>query len=355
MNELDALLGGIVSEPLEETRWLVLADWLQENDDHQRSELLQLHRRLLTTCCEPANHPERVVWQSRIVELIAAGIRPCIPQKTLQLPGGGSMTLSFIPPGSFLMGGTDHDDEKPIHKVTLTKGFFVGVHPVTQAQWKAVMGTDPSHFKGDDRPVESVSWDDSQEFCARLTAILKSITVELPSEAMWEYACRAGTTTEYYTGDGEEALKRCGWFWGNSESETRPVGQLAANAWGLYDVHGNVWEWCQDRYGPYEKPEVDPEESPFASSAAGRGATTRATAAPRTVAGTSPCAGTTTSGSGFVSAWADPVGPTEGSARVLRGGSWYNHPSFCRAAYRNGRGPTSRTNSIGFRVSFRLD
>lgn len=304
-SDLDGLLDGIVSDPLEETRWLVLADWLQENDDPRRAELLRLHRRLLATCCEPDKHPERAAWQSRMVELIAAGVRPCVPQKTLQLPGGVPMTFSFIPPGEFLMGGNAHDDEKPVHKVTLAKGVFLGVHPVTQSQWKAVMGTNPSHFKDEQRPVESVSWEDCQTFCEKLAKHLK-MKVNLPTESQWEYACRAGTTTEYHTGDGEPALARCGWYWGNSGRQTQPVGQLVANPWGLFDVHGNVWEWCEDWYWPYpQSEEGGPRGEPF--------------------------------------------------RRVLRGGSWNYVAHICHAAYRFWSEPGFAYSSFGFRVCFRLD
>ncbi len=171
----------------------------------------------------------------------------------LVLPGGVKMAFAWCPPGTFMMGSTNgHDDEKPVQRVTLTKGFYTGIHPVTQAQWKAITGATPSHFKGENRPVETVSWEACQEFCKKLTAHLKGqVTIRLLSEAEWEYACRAGTTTDYHTGDGEAALKKAGWYSGNASSETHPVGELAANAWGLYDMHGNVWEWCQDWYGPY--------------------------------------------------------------------------------------------------------
>src|SRR5688572_3799097 len=115
MTELDALLAGIVAEPLEETRWLVLADWLDEFDDPRRAELLRLHRKLLATCCEPDAHLERAGWQSRMVELLVAGVRPCVPQETLTLPGGVPLTFSFIPPGAFLMGSDKgYDEEKPV-------------------------------------------------------------------------------------------------------------------------------------------------------------------------------------------------------------------------------------------------
>jgi len=206
MTDLESLLGGIVSAPTEETRWLVLADWLEENDDVRRGELLRLHRKLLAIrCIQRTPRRMRDECQSRIVELIAAGVSPCVPQKTIQLPGDVPMTFSFIPPGSFLMGGMGRNanyNEKPVHKVTLTEGFFLGIHPVTQRQWKAVMRNDPSHFKGPNRPVENVSWNDCQEYCKRLTKSLKGRgTVRLPTEAEWEYACRAGTRSEYHFGD----------------------------------------------------------------------------------------------------------------------------------------------------------
>jgi uncharacterized protein (TIGR02996 family) len=210
MNTQDALLAGIVADPMEETRWLVLADWLEEYDDPRRSELLRLHRRLLATCCEPEKHPERAVWQARIVELIAAGVRPCVPQQTLALPDGNSLTGSYIPPDRFLISSNHPEAAKvtwcktdlPVHCVTLPKGFFIGIHPVTLAQWKEVIGTEPSNFKDLNRPVENVSWEDSREFCKKLSAILADrVTVRLPTEAEWEYSCRSGTTTEYHFGD----------------------------------------------------------------------------------------------------------------------------------------------------------
>jgi uncharacterized protein (TIGR02996 family) len=312
MTVLEGLLAGIVSDPQEETRWLVLADWLEEFDDPRRAELLRLHRRLLSTCCEPEQHPERGEWQTRIVALIVKGVRPCVPQDTLVLPGGVEMTFSFIPPGTFLMG-SDHKranaDEKPVHRVTLTKGFFLGIHPVTQTQWKAVTGSNPSHFPGDNRPVEYVSWDDCQEFCKTLTAHLEGRgTMGLPSEAEWEYACRAGTTTEYWTGNGAAALKKAGWYSSNSGNQTHPVGELAANAWGLHDMHGNVWEWCQDGYRVYESSDQT-----------------------------------------------DPRGQTNNNIFVLRGGGWYNQPGGSRATFRFRCMPGNRGNDIGCRISFRLD
>jgi uncharacterized protein (TIGR02996 family) len=320
MGTLDALLSGIVAEPLEETRWLVLADWLEENDDPRRAELLRLHRRLLGTCCEPDAHPERAQWQLRVVELLEAGVAPCVPQHTLMLPRGVPLVGSFVPPGSFLMGGTEHAAEEPVHRVTLTTGYFLGVHPVTQAQWAAVMGTAPSHFTGPNLPVEKVLWDECQEFCAMLTAHLgASVVVGLPTDAQWEWVCRAGTTTHYHFGDVPDTDRlNCngsdtwnGSMKGTNRQQTTDVGSFPPNAWGLFDLHGNVWEWCADEYAPY-------------------------TSGKRT----------------------DPIAKSDGSdnsSRVLRGGSWGNGPQHCRAAYRHWSAPTFRSHDFGFRVCFCLD
>jgi formylglycine-generating enzyme required for sulfatase activity len=183
----------------------------------------------------------------------------------------------------------------------------MGKYPVTQEQYQAVIGGAPSHFKGAKNPVEQVSWQDAMHFCA--SAEIKwargedEFQVLLPTEAQWEYACRAGTTTEYHTGDGEAALMRAGWYDGNSGDKTQQVGQRKPNAWGLYDMHGNVWEWCMDWRGEYSK-----------------------------------------------TSETDPTGPASGDGRVLRGGSWNYDAAFCRSAYRNWNDPTARSVSLGFRV-----
>jgi formylglycine-generating enzyme required for sulfatase activity len=198
------------------------------------------------------------------------------------------------------MGGTRSDETK--HQVTLAKPFWLGRTQVTQAQWEAVMGSNPSHFKGKDLPVEQVSWEDAAEFCKKLNAkglLPTGWRWTLPTEAQWECACRAGTIGEH-----AGALDAMAWCDSNSDSKTHPVGTKQANAWGLSDMHGNVWEWCADWYDNYP----------------GDAAT-------------------------------DPTGPSNGSDRVNRGGSWNSGGSFCRSAYRDGSLPGYRFRSAGFRVA----
>jgi len=197
---------------------------------------------------------------------------------------------------------TSYDWEKPAHDVTLTKPFYMCQYEVTQEQYQQVMGVNPSHFKGVNLPVEQVSWDDATEFCKKLSEKTGQI-MRLPTEAEWEYACRAGTMTTYYTGDTDADLDKAAWSFANSKNTTHPVGQKAANAWGLHDMHGNVWEWCQDWFDQY-KPE----------------------------------------------AAVDPQGPPQGDYRVLRGGCWAHAPAHCRSARRFGFHPGYRSASVGFRV-----
>jgi formylglycine-generating enzyme required for sulfatase activity len=218
------------------------------------------------------------------------------------------MKFAWIPPGGFLMGGDVNEDEQPVHRVTISQGFYMGIFPVTQAEWRAVMGYNPSQFPGDDRPVETVSWFDCQEFCEKMRG-LTGKPVRLPTEAEWEYACRAGTTTEYSHGDGEDALKKVGWYYGNSNYQTHSVGKKKANQWGLFDNHGNVWEWCQD--GPREYTAEDQT---------------------------------------------DPAGPSsKDDDRVVRGGCWGDPLESCRAACRESVAPAERDSFMGLRVCFRLD
>jgi formylglycine-generating enzyme required for sulfatase activity len=165
------------------------------------------------------------------------------------------MKLTWIPPGTFQMGSTDRDDEKPIHTVTITKGFYMGVYEVTQEQYQKVMRYNPSQFKGNDNlPVEMVRCNDAVEFCK-----YEGKKYRLPTEAEWEYACRAGTTSTYGFDDSESQLGDFAWYDENSGDKTHPVGEKKPNAWGLYDMPGNVCEWCQDGYesGWYSKSPVE--------------------------------------------------------------------------------------------------
>ena len=304
MSDLEALLAGIVADAESDLPWLVLADWLEEFDDSRRAELTRLHLQLRQTCTEPDAHPERAAWHSRILELMEAGAKPCVPERTLVLPGNVELKMVFIPPGAFRMGSNSSqafDHEKPVHIVTLTQGFWIGIHEVTQEQYEAVMGENPSEFKGRKRPVEQVSWDEAQEFCKKASP-LAGQTLQLPTEAQWEYACRAGSTTEYCNGDDEAALQRVGWYRENSKNETHAVGELAANAWGLHDCHGNVWEWCNDVDDAYKRGDCT-----------------------------------------------DPVGPQAGSERVIRGGSWLYDARLARAAFRDWIRPDSQDDYLGFR------
>lgn len=221
---------------------------------------------------------------------------------------GVEQRMRWIAPGAFLMGSSEDDfegfgDEKPQHQVTLTRGYWLADTPVTQALWKAVMGEDPSHFAGhDDRPVEKVSWDDCQRFCEKLNRRMpKGFFVRLPTEAEWEHACRAGTTAPRYASD----LVSIAWFSGNSKGQTHPVKQKQPNAWGLYDMLGNVDEWCQDGRRLYSS---EPQQN--------------------------------------------PVGPMHtGDYRVLRGGSWFGHIGSVRAAYRFGYRPGYRVQDLGIRLA----
>ena len=241
---------------------------------------------------------------------------------TLVLPGRVEMSFAYCPKGSFLMGSPESEaklsNDEQQHEVRLTRGFNAGVHPVTQAEWKAVMNTDPSRFKGDNLPVMNVSWEDAQAFCAKLRE-LTGKQVRLPTEAEWEYACRGGTTTPFYWGselNGTQA--NCNGYvpygtetTGPYRRTISPVGSYANNyphPWGLMDVHGNVWEWCSDWYdaGFYARsPKDDPE-----------------------------------------------CRDGEKRCRVERGGSWFFETFCCRAASRSKESAEHSSELCGFRVVF---
>ena len=243
-----------------------------------------------------------------------AEVRTELPEEFTNSVG---MKLKLIPAGEFLMGSPEDEedrgnDEGPRHRVRITRPFYLGVYEVTQSEYEQVMGEDPSRFKGPKRPVENVSWDDAVEFCRRLSE-KEGKRYRLPTEAEWEYACRAGTTTPFNFGsilNGEQANCDGNYPYGTEEKgpykkETTEVGTYRANAWGLYDMHGNAWEWCQDWY----------DSSYYANSPEN-----------------------------------DPTGPTSGSTRVNRGGSWCSCPGDCRSAFRYWFTPVFRY-SLGFRVA----
>ena len=253
-------------------------------------------------------------------------------------PGVGStwreprtgMEFVWIPAGRFMMGSPKnekdrYEDEGPQHEVVFKEGFWMGKYPVTQAEWQTIMGNNPSRFKGARRPVEQVSWDDCQEFLRKLNANPPQSPLNhppqsplnqggsqggwvfrLPSEAEWEYACRAGTRTAYSFGDDPAHLGDYAWYWKNSGGETHPVGERLPNAWGLHNMHGNVWEWCADSWHDNYN-------------------------------------GAPTDGS----VWGNL---SDKKANVLRGGSWSNLTASCRSARRGNISPVNRYDYLGVRV-----
>ena len=232
-----------------------------------------------------------------------------VKELTLDLGNKVTMKLVSIPSGKFMMGSPASekdrfDSEGPQHEVTISKAFYMGGYSVTQEQYEQIMGKNPSQFKGAQNPVENVSWDDAVEFCKKLSQKTGK-TVRLPTEAEWEYACRAGSKTRFSYGDDNDYanLGDYAWYDKNSDKKTHPVGQKKPNAWGLYDMHGNVWQWCSDWYDSYANAKNT-----------------------------------------------DPQGPASGTSRVLRGGSWYNLPQNCRSARRSWNDPDDRFHNFGFRV-----
>ncbi len=237
---------------------------------------------------------------------------------TEKLPGGISFDLILVKGGTFIMGSTEEDknafkQEMPAHEVQVSD-FYIGEYPVTQAVWQAFTGENPSHFNGDDRPVESVSWQDAREFIQKLNEHIKTgrpgWRYRLPTEAEWEYAARGGGQSEGYLYAGSDKLREVGWYTENSEGETKGVGIKYPNELGLYDMSGNVYEWCADWF----------EEAYYKKC----------------------------KDEGLV---VNPEGPKQGALRVLRGGGWNSYPQGCRVAYRDTYGPASRYDGVGFRLA----
>ncbi len=249
--------------------------------------------------------------RSLVLSIVLLVVSPAFGQQPKKITNSIGMKLVLIPAGSFTMGSPvgevgRKDNETP-HEVTISKSYYLGVYEVTQEQYEKVIGSNPSKFKGAKNPVENLSWEDAVSFCKKLSEIPKEKAAgrsyRLPTEAEWEYACRAGSTTAYCFGDSAESLEEHAWF-GERGGTTHPVGEKKANRWGLYDMHGNVWEWCQDVY-----------ETSLSGAAT------------------------------------DPQGPNEGAYRVFRGGGWVNGAANCRAAYRCPGGPAGLSSVNGFRVA----
>ncbi len=217
---------------------------------------------------------------------------------------GCEIKLNKISAGSFKMGsyeGVGDEDELPVREVEITKDFYIGVYEITQEQWEAVMGENPSTFSGENYPVETITWTQANEFCEKLSE-MSGYNVSLPTEAQWEYACRAGSETKWFFGDDEsEFAKYCE---DDIDAKVHVVGLFEPNGNGLYDMYGNVMEWCQDYYR-YEYLEGDVT---------------------------------------------DPTGPDEGEARISRGGGWGSGPDLCRSGYRNACGENDATDGIGLRI-----
>ncbi|MGA2500487.1 MAG: formylglycine-generating enzyme family protein [Tepidisphaeraceae bacterium] len=232
-------------------------------------------------------------------------------EKDVDLGGGVMLRLVLIPAGRFIMGSPFSEPYRDAagasgetrHEVTISRPYYLGKYELTQEQWQAVMGDTPSTCKGAGYPVETVGWVDAAAFCEKAARALR-LPIRLPTEAEWEYACRAGTTNAFGESGEVEALDAAGWYDANSGARLHHVGEKTPNPWGLYDMRGNVWEWCQDWFAPFLPEPVT-----------------------------------------------DPHGPSQGQDYVLRGGCWRNPPGYCRSAARDFDQPEDRSGFVGLRVA----
>jgi uncharacterized protein (TIGR02996 family) len=322
---LDAFLQTVIADPLHaDATWQVLADWLDDQGD-ARAELVRLlHQPDYRRDLGPEQRDERVR------ELLASGMQPVVPTIVNSI----GMRFALIPAGAFLMGSPAsedrHREDETQHPVEITQPFFMGVFPVTQEEYQRVTGKNPSYFSrsggGKTKvrkldtsrfPVETVTHDEAVAFCGLLSECTEEKqfgrSYRLPTEAEWEYACRAGTKTPFHfdeTISADQANYNGNDTYGNGKKgvyrqKTTPVGSFPVNAFGLFDMHGNVWEWCQDWFGDYPQTDV-----------------------------------------------VDPQGAEKGNSRVLRGGSWFNLPWHCRSAFRYWNLPGFRSSRYGLRVCF---
>jgi uncharacterized protein (TIGR02996 family) len=330
MKEEEALLAGIIADPHEDTGWLVLADWLEERND-PRAEILRLVFKLKNSPREEKG--TRKQDEQTIIELIRTGVRPCVP--TIRNSIG--MEFVLLPAGEFRMGSPVSEESREeienIHFVKITHPYFIGKYQVTQLHYSTVMGNNPSYFSEawfnrDDEddgyavrretshhPVERVDYAAAVAFCNALSDLPEERELQrkyrLPTEAEWEYACRAGTHSPYWFGRTSDT------FWANFDgnypygniaagqyhAHTTPVGSYPPNAFGLFDMHGNVWEWCLDWFGEYD-----------------------------------------------LLMTVDPRGPVEGTDCIIRGGSWDSYPRDARCAHRRRESPEFSHAVCGFRV-----
>jgi formylglycine-generating enzyme required for sulfatase activity len=249
----------------------------------------------------------------RVIKVTDKGTFPFLSEAAIATTFTNTFGMDFvlIAAGEFVMGAPSDEegryrDEGPVHHVNIENPFYMGRYEVTQKQWRAIMGDNPSWFTGDDNlPVEQVSWDDVHDFIRKLNEKEGTDKYRLPSEAEWEYACRAGTTTRYSFGDDESKLGDYAWYGDYTGGKTHPVGQKKPNLWGLYDMHGNVWEWVQDSW------HSDYNGAPADGSAWESG---------------------------------------DGARRVFRGGGWYDCTGYCRSAGRSQNDPRDRYAYLGFRI-----
>jgi uncharacterized protein (TIGR02996 family) len=332
MDTRQTLLQALHDDPGDDVTWLALADWLEENAEADRAELIRLHRSLPRLRAGK----KRYAIEERIQEVLASGVKPCVPTLTNSI----GLELALIPAGTFRMGSPPREprrmDDEKLHSVRITKPFYLGVYPVTQGEFRAVMRSNPSAFNRrtvKDRdvdltrcPVESVTWTQAVAFCSKLSERpaekAAGRVYRLPSEAEWEYACRAWGSPLYpfhlgKTLDTDQANFRCSFPYPPDDElrevealgRTCEVGWYAANAFGLYDMHGNVDEWVQDYYqdGYYED---SPEDN--------------------------------------------PPGPNESTSRLVRGGSWGGQGEDCRAAVRIGYEEDYESDRVGLRVAMTI-
>jgi uncharacterized protein (TIGR02996 family) len=334
MNE-ETFLAAIREDPTDEVAPLALADFFDEDGQHDRAELLRLTRRLRATA--PAESDD---LRKRVVELLAADVRPVVVERHSWL----GMRFALVPPGRFLMGSPPEeegrDEHEQLHEVTITRPYWLGVFAVTQGQYADVMGNNPSHFRRDgpgkgrvrrrntdDFPVEDLSWEDAARFASTIDSLARrsadrqpppGYVYRLPTEAEWEFACRGGgiarepfclkvpSPTLHSSEANVDGTHDLVADKGPNLRRTCKVGSYEPNPLGLYDMHGNVWEWCNDWF----------DADYFLTGPA-----------------------------------QDPPGPATGNGRVYRGGSWMHFGHFCRAAFRSGYGPSGHVSRLGFRLA----